>query len=222
MIHVVTGKPGEGKTWFASSLIPKFLKEGRTVGCSFDIDLFAVGLDDAAKQMKKISGFQDVLDFHDGVLILDEAQSWFNSRTWDSLPLDLQTKWQQHRKDRVDIFIISQDLSRVDVALRQLVGRYFAVYKWWRVFFINEYEPKINAQTQDIEQTAIDWWIQVSPVPLKDPKIRFGLIEILKLGWKYPHRIYATYQKIGNPNRATGSVAERDQARQTKKGGGDR
>lgn len=221
MIHVITGKPGEGKTWFASSLIPKFLKEGKMVGCNFELDLEATELTEYAGQVRKISSFEDVLRMVDGVMFLDEAQSWFNSRAWDRLPMDLQTKWQQHRKDRVDMFVIAQDLSRIDIALRQLVGRYMAVKRWWRIFLIHEYEPRINAETQQIEDgEVLNWWIQVARVPLWDPKIKLGKIEMLRLGWKYPHKIYATYQKIGKPtdSKVEGgtSVADREKEKPRK------
>lgn len=196
MIHIVTGRPGEGKSWFSSSLVAKFLLEGKRVGVNWDITPLPE-LEPYKKNVFKVVSFDDILRFKNGVLFLDEAQLWFNNRQWKEIPLDLQSKWQQHRKHRIDIFICAQDQSRVEVTIRQLIGRYFKVSKWWRLFFITEYDPIINAQTQVIEKTATrGWWIQFSPVKLDDPKIKLGFIEVIKLGWRYPHRIYESHKEI--------------------------
>lgn len=197
MIHVITGKPGEGKSWFASSLIPKFLNEGKDIGCNFNIaDIPEI--EGYRDQIKKVTSFEEIMAFKNGVLFLDEAQVWFSNRTWDAVPLDLQNKWQQHRKDRIDIFLCAQDISRIELTIRQLVGRYFSVRKMWnRIFVIREYEPSINQETQQIEEKESKrFWLQFARVKLDDPWIRLGFWEVLKLGWLYPHRIYETHSTV--------------------------
>lgn len=223
MIHLLKGRPGEGKTWTITSLIPKFLLEGKIVGVNFELDLSPFPeLAEFAGNIRLVKTFAEILRFKDGVLFLDEAQVWFNNREWKEVPLDLQNKWQQHRKHRIDIFICAQDQSRVEVTIRQLIGRYFAVTKWWRIFIIKEYEPKINAETQMIEkEEVLDWWIQFSPVKLLDPKIRFGKIEMLKLGWRYPVLIYQTHKEVDFAKDAkhdgSKSVSDLEQQQQQRK-----
>lgn len=148
MINIVTGKPGEGKTTYLAKLVQQFLKEGVTVWsyekCKFN--------DPRVHYFKEIS---EIRHLRNAVIILDEAQMWFNSRKWDTLDDALQYALQQHRHKGVDIWGAVQNINRLDTVMRELVGQYYEVRQVfgtkirrgkmpknpWGVFSIRKYDP---------------------------------------------------------------------------------
>lgn len=88
MISCYTGKPGSGKTLDVMIDIDNYLKHNRYVMCNFPVNCSGF--------VKTVSSSsvtpQLILSFFDGLrvsgkegeflLILDEAQTIFNSRTW--------------------------------------------------------------------------------------------------------------------------------------------
>ena len=137
-VHIITGLPGSGKTYFLVTKALKFLAEGRVVYSNFWIDWSGSGL----VYWEKVQELQNVKD---GVIIMDEAQIYFNARKWDFLDEKLKYKLQQHRKDGLDVGGSVQNIKRLDVVMRELVSHYYEVKRigslcWLRRFHIYDSE----------------------------------------------------------------------------------
>lgn len=118
MINIITGRPGSGKTYILTRIALEQLKMGKDVYANYKINWEGDNLHywDSSMELSAISK---------GVIIMDEAQVYFNSRKWEALDEKLQYKLQQHRKDGLDIWGTVQHESRLDVVMRELVSRFF-------------------------------------------------------------------------------------------------
>lgn len=128
-----------------------------------------------------IGGYEDLLKCQSGLILIDEASLWMPSRLWAKLPFELMYKFNQARKDGLQLFFTAQNMERVDCVLRDIVnlavrckslisGRYFIrVTK----------EPKCKE--------IVNWQFRSY-----QPRI---------------YRLYNTLEKIGNP--ATGMGRDR-------------
>ena len=119
-IHIITGRPGTGKTYILAKKGVEFLKKGREVWSNFKINV------DGIHYYTKIS---QLVPVKAGVILMDEAQIYFNSRNWETLDERLQYKLQQHRKQGLDIWGSVQNIRRLDVIVRELVSHYYEVKK---------------------------------------------------------------------------------------------
>ena len=122
MINIITGKPGQLKSAWLAYYVQKFLKEGNEVW-SYELTRFN---DPRVKYFKSIF---EIRAMKNCVLILDEAQMWFNSRNWDKLDSSLQFSFQQHRHYGMDIWGSVQNVRRLDVIVRELVANYYETTK---------------------------------------------------------------------------------------------
>jgi len=146
MINVVVGKPGQGKTLYLVKLAAEEMDLGRDVYSNFYINrdkLIANGL------IKKPQGAgnlffwkrtSELIKLRKGLILIDECQIYFNSRSWKTLPPELQYKFQQHRKHGLDIWGAVQNLKRIDTVVRELVNTVYEVHKMGRIFRINGYD----------------------------------------------------------------------------------
>ncbi len=150
-INLITGKPGSGKTAYLAKLVKeKFLPNGVQVYSYFRLKFN----DSRIKYFKEISEIQS---YRNAVVILDEAQIWFNARKWNLLPASLQYALQQHRHKGIDIWGAVQNLQRLDIIVRELVAKYYEVKKImgsrdeigrertqnpWGIFRICEFHPE--------------------------------------------------------------------------------
>jgi len=145
MINIITGRPGSGKTYALTRIALDELKKGKQVYSNYFIRWEGDNLH-PWKNSAELSAIKQ------GVIIMDEAQIYFNSRKWDSLDENLQYKLQQHRKDGLDIWGTVQHESRLDVVMRELVSRFFRCSKLigsgegsktpWGVIKMLEYNPE--------------------------------------------------------------------------------
>jgi len=62
-------------------------------------------------------------------LFIDEVGTYFDSRTFKDLPLDIRLWLAQASKLGVDIYGAAQDFSQVDVAFRRLTTQLFYIHK---------------------------------------------------------------------------------------------
>lgn len=114
MIYLITGVPGAGKTLYAISMLEKFRVEGRPIFTDIDGYSSPAAPDDW-RTLESGS-----------VVCYDEAQ-----RRWPSvskargkeLP-DVLREMDTHRHLGVDIMIITQAPSYIDVHIRRLVGQH--------------------------------------------------------------------------------------------------
>lgn len=147
MLVLVTGTPGAGKSYYAVRKMLDALEGGRCVASnvalvegwaesfarSHPVRRFIPGRRDALAREWEARSFVS----HDlgelfrvrmpgrregrGVMVLDEAHNWMNSRLWkDSDRLELVRFFSQHRKLGWDVYLISQDANNIDRQVRSL------------------------------------------------------------------------------------------------------
>lgn len=109
-VTLIEGPPGTGKSFVGVSIARQRLaRDSRPVYCNlavrgcyrFDIE-----------QMAKLPPC---------TLIVDEAQNWFHSRMWSSMPEDMLERWSQTRHAGWDVFLMTQDANNVDAVVRRIL-----------------------------------------------------------------------------------------------------
>ena len=142
MINIIVGKPGEGKTYSLVRQAYKEAKKGRNVYSNFYIK-FPQILDPKNEINRRIFFWDKITDFVNikkGVIIIDEVQIYFNSRGWKELPPKVQYKFQQHRKQGLDIWGATQNIKRIDTIIREIVNTVYSVKKLPFFFHMKSYD----------------------------------------------------------------------------------
>lgn len=144
MINVVTGKPRHGKNMFVVRMIPYWLKNNERIFINFKLNFNQGALkkyssdivgdinnpNDLLNENKKVFYWHNIHEWNKmekGIIICDEAQRYFNSRNWTQLSEDTEIKLQQHGKEDLDVWAITQHFTRIDVTLRILVELFYKV-----------------------------------------------------------------------------------------------
>lgn len=132
-VYFVTGKLGAGKTLTSVSRIRDAFWRGAPVATNLDINLrFMLGRNKKNTRLLRVPDKPSLEDFHaigkgnttyderkNGLLVLDECGTWFNSRTWNDKSRQDVINWCLHaRKLGWDIIFIVQDISIVDKQAR--------------------------------------------------------------------------------------------------------
>lgn len=110
MIEAIVGPPGAGKTLFSVVRMMRAHAAGRRCYAN----LYPRG---AAPWT--FGNWETMRFAGEGLFVVDEAQMWFGSRTWDKNTGELGS-WQQSRKRGADLIWIAQHENRVEVAIREL------------------------------------------------------------------------------------------------------
>jgi len=140
-IYIITGKTGHGKTAFMTNWIRGSLKAGRRVYSNIKINVDNLGLKkkieegfinklkdrESSKQLLYWSNFSDWRYMTDGIAFVDEGLVYFNARNWEKLPTNLQMKFVQHRKDKVDLVFNVQHYTFIEKTLRMLCERFINI-----------------------------------------------------------------------------------------------
>jgi len=170
MITVVEGRPGMGKTVWLTSEVLRYLRKGHTVYTN--IEIYDEKL--AEKYNKKlyfIESLEDIIALREGKIVLDEVQTYLNSRNWDKLDIRFQLLLQQHRKRGLDIIGATQSIKRADVVFRELVQVFYRIKKIvtfklpftklaFGFFYLREYDPDdIESGGAKSNQNAISWFM---------------------------------------------------------------
>lgn len=132
-VYVVTGKLGAGKTLVAVGKIKDKLNRGCAVATNLDLRLDKL-IGEKAKntrvyripdkpQLADLEAIGQGNDSYDeaknGLLVLDECGTWFNSRSWADKSRQAVIDWFLHaRKLGWDIIFLIQDLSIMDKQAR--------------------------------------------------------------------------------------------------------
>ena len=137
MISCYEGLPGAGKTYDAMRKLLDNLAQGRRILTNIsgpdqeekqEIIKHFLNLDDS--QLKKnLVALQDhqVTEFWDhtepgDLIIIDEAQNFFNSRDWQTKTNRAFGKWaSEHRHIGVDLILITQNVERIESSVRSLI-----------------------------------------------------------------------------------------------------
>ena len=140
MFAIMSGGLGSGKTTAAVGMIRDYLAQGRKVATNIDLTfekfkntklkVQAMRLSDVptARDLESIGRGHD-LDRPDeernGLLILDEAALWLNSRSWNDAGRKEVIAWFVHaRKRRWDVVILIQAEDALDGSVRKMFGEY--------------------------------------------------------------------------------------------------
>ena len=142
MIIGFTGTPGSGKTYEAVKKILDNLRMGRVVYTNIDgifdpecLEMIKAycGLSDLAltRLLRPIESPEDdkdpIIDFWMHVeprslIVLDEIHKWFSNRDWTSEKNKQFGYWAStHRHNGFDVVLITQNIDRVDMAVRSLL-----------------------------------------------------------------------------------------------------
>lgn len=151
-IFVVDGKPRHGKTAWVVSHIPDWLDEARAgdfkIFSNVKINMGTGALKRYAPWMvgdiwnkkdrenpRKLLFYWQNMDewnlMSKGVIICDEATRYFNARHWQSLSQETEIKLQQHGKEDLDVWAITQHYTRLDTSLRVLAESFYRVERVW-------------------------------------------------------------------------------------------
>ena len=137
MIMCYEGLPGAGKTYDAMRKLLDNLSQGRRILTNIDgpqkedkreiIRHFLDFSDNKIKKLlvhlpdNKVQEFWDHTEPGD-LIIIDEAQNFFNSRDWQSKANRFFGKWaSEHRHMGVDLVLITQNVERIESSVRSLV-----------------------------------------------------------------------------------------------------
>ncbi|WP_319949787.1 zonular occludens toxin domain-containing protein, partial [Klebsiella pneumoniae] len=133
-VYFVTGKLGSGKSLIAVSRIRDALMRGVPVATNLNINLKEmIGRDKRNTRLYRLPDKPTVEDIEilgyanksydtskDGLIVLDECGTWFNSRTWnDKNRQALLDRFLHIRKLGWDVIFIVQNISMVDKQARE-------------------------------------------------------------------------------------------------------
>lgn len=138
---VITGKLGSGKSLVTVGRIFDYLAQGRKVATNLDINLAGylnpsskkslMRLPDkpSAEDMKMLgSGNDSYNEEMNGLLVLDELGTWFNSRSWQDKSRSVLIDWFLHaRKHGWDTMLIVQDINMIDAQLRGALAEHLVI-----------------------------------------------------------------------------------------------
>jgi len=168
MITVVEGRPGMGKSVWLTAQVMRYLNRGFTVYTNIAIR----DIEYARKYQDKlfyIESLDDIIKLREGKIVLDEVQTYLNSRNWDKLDIRFQLLLQQHRKRGLDIIGATQSIKRADVVFRELVQVFWRIRKMvsFRIpftkmafgfFYMREFDPdSIETSGDKSKQKSLGW-----------------------------------------------------------------
>lgn len=111
-ISLITGLPGGGKTLYGTRRILEARAAGRQVLANFH----------SKQRLWKFALWDEMSNAEDALCVIDEAHMWFGSRAWKEQSVGDLGVFQQHRKNGLDMLIITQDKARVDTVIRELAA----------------------------------------------------------------------------------------------------
>lgn len=134
-----TGRPGTGKTYCLTKNVLKYLKQGHKVYSNYYIKSDSPNLYFWKRP-------EEILQVSEGIIAMDEAHVYFNSRKWKDLPEEFLRLLAQHRKKGLHIEGTVQHVNRLDVVMRELIDFWY-VYQS-RPFFFVRYEFDLDQDKQ--------------------------------------------------------------------------
>lgn len=139
--HFVTGKLGGGKSLVSVSRIKHKIEQGCMIATNIDLYLDSM-FHAEARNLNVIRvpdkpcifdlnaigiGNKSYDESENGLLVLDECGSWFNSRNWQDKSRAAVNDWFRHaRKLGWDVILIVQDISLIDNHARDALSEHVA------------------------------------------------------------------------------------------------
>jgi len=142
-ITLHTGNPRTGKTYGMHKQVLKCLNEGFVVHANYKI--FWDGhttkkwnwktfkfekIHYPKENLKTWKHLEDLFEIKSGIIAMDEAHVYINSRRWMTMPEEFEKKLAQHGKEGLHIIGTVQNLRRLDTVMRELID-YWYLYKVW-------------------------------------------------------------------------------------------
>lgn len=151
--YAVTGKKGSGKTLFACGLVRDALRIGRRVATNIDIRPEAFGRPHCKSVFFRLPdrpcvddfeaigrGQEGVTEDENGIIVLDETSTFFNTRAYGDKSRQPMLDWLVHsRKYGWDVYYLCQGLGQIDKQLRESMIEYHITVKRtdkWPIPFI--------------------------------------------------------------------------------------
>lgn len=123
MVSLYFGLPGCGKTTLLSKLALQALKNKKYENVYSNVCLDMDGIINIDNSV--IGRF----DLHDGILLIDEATLFADSRDYKAFSKDLIEFFLKHRHYNIDIVLFTQQWDGVDRKIRVITDRVYYVYK---------------------------------------------------------------------------------------------
>jgi hypothetical protein len=187
MITLITGATGAGKTFLMVKMARIEWKKGADLFSNFP-----VWFDEARTGIGRWHNLDELYGLNNGIILIDDGQRLFDARRWASLPPAFAEKIALSRHDHIDVITNTQDISHIDVRIRQNVHELFACQSLLRIpkndrvkpiFQWIRYVKKMRVKSDDTER--IIWrrsgrprWIFLSKFWTKtyfDTYTNFGL-----------------------------------------------
>lgn len=126
MIDLTTGVPGSGKTLLLIELIHKNMQSEQIRPLFSNID----GLDFDSLRCFPLPDPEKWYDLPDGsIVVIDECQRWFPPRPNGSAVPEHIKRFETHRHQGLDIYLITQHPKLIDVNIRKFIGRHSHCYR---------------------------------------------------------------------------------------------
>ena len=129
MLVLVQGSTGAGKTWF---MVNKLLKPEWERNTQIYPN-FPMWFDNISSNITRWHVLDDTFHLSNGIIAIDEGQKLLNARRWASLPIGFSDKIAEHRHEKLDIITASQDISHIDVRLRQNIHELYTCQSILRI-----------------------------------------------------------------------------------------
>ena len=118
-IHIILGKPRQGKTTFANILAREFVQLGlrrpasqrRSVYANFPI---------FHKDISLFENYGDLQGMSNAVAFVDEASGWFGRRSYSKTSDDDLMFWRQHGHDDLTLFVLCHSLLDLESKIAEL------------------------------------------------------------------------------------------------------
>lgn len=175
--YFVTGKLGAGKTLAAVGRIQEYLAQGRPVATNLDLNLVELcGPKAKTPVVYRLPDKPGVEDFEaigngntsydesrNGLVVLDECGTWFNSRTWGDKERQSIINWFLHaRKKGWDLIFIVQSIAIVDKQARLTLAEHVVYCRRLDKLTI----PLLSAVTKLLTNK-----------PLRMPRLHFAIVK---------------------------------------------
>jgi len=113
---------------------------------------------------------EELVVVHDADIFIDEIGTYFDSRTWTDLSLDIRRWIAQGAKTGIEIYGAAQDFAQIDISFRRLVNELWYIKKMlgsprpaatrppvrtiWGVCMMRELDPRAYKETDNEFKTA--------------------------------------------------------------------
>ncbi|MHB0929266.1 MAG: zonular occludens toxin domain-containing protein [Candidatus Nanopelagicales bacterium] len=162
-VHGYTGLWGSGKTFVAvQAARAAALKYGVPVVSNLELRYPDPGL-----KTILVEDFEELMDYSDCVLLLDEIGILAPSRLYQKLKPRILVRWAQMRKYRIhEVFWTSQTLARVDTVIRELTWDVVEMTSFRRLGFFAGVRyvgalgvrQKVGVEFYGVRRRVFDWY----------------------------------------------------------------